>query len=725
MCNKSGFLYIRINELCINKNICKIGITSSIRNRDDTYVTYEHNKGYFNTIIELPLNLLKIIDNYVKECLKPYNNYIKGGGTEYYDIIIINLIIPILEKFKDTPLGKYFQFNYKVFTQEEIDLIDRCTRIRNIPNHKKIKKIFNRLTIKKVRQYYKNKKRIIPNEHQQHVLDIIEPFYNENDIGKLIWACGLGKALCGIQIIKKLKFMLNLIGVPSLQLQKQIKQEILKILPNQDNILLIGGDHKVTIEQIKEFITINDEPKFIISTYHSCYLLVNIKFDFKIGDEAHHLVGYLDKESKGFKQFHKIKSNKTLFMTATEKIISNTNNKKIYSMNNIQKFGKCIDLKTVYWAIENKKITDFLILILKNNEQEVDEIINNLKINVNNKSLFISCYISIIAMEKYKDLTHMLLYTNTIDDAELSKKYIDYIIDEKNINSDDTFIKKENLYNESLHSKNCYNLNEEICKFKNKPNGIISVIYMFGEGFDLPELNGVCVAGNMCSKIRTVQYLLRPNRLCKDKPNKVAKIILPYVTNSINNSYNNISNIISQMRNIDEKIEQKIKVYTLTKTNQKPKTDTELEIMTNNIYDYNETELNKLKIRLRYSKSLYSNLTEEQDEYNYVKSINQSLYIASKREYMNSHIIHNNFIIEPEQYFKSKGVWNNWYDFMGTNTSKYIKDMDEWKIFCWKKNIKSNNYDELCNSYDNLPKEPCEFYIGFTNINTELKCNRR
>ena len=47
---------------------------------------------------------------------------------------------------------------------------------------------------------------------------------------------------------------------------------------------------------------------------------------------------------------------KTLFMTATEKTFEMRTNRELYSMENEIFFGKCIDIKTVNWAIENKKI---------------------------------------------------------------------------------------------------------------------------------------------------------------------------------------------------------------------------------------------------------------------------------------------------------------------------------------------------------------------------------
>ena len=136
-------------------------------------------------------------------------------------------------------------------------------------------------------------------------------------------------------------------------------------------------------------------------------------------------------------------------------------------------------------------------------------------------------------------------------------------------------------------------------------------------------------------------------------------------------------------------------------------------------------ELSKLKLRLRHSKSLTSNFSEEQDEYNYVSSINKSLNIQSKKEYFERKSSHNNYIEEPEEYFKRKGVWNNWYDFIGVDTKKFIQSKQDWIKFCKEKNVKSlQDYENLCKIFDNLPKEPVYYYIDFTNISNELNIVR-
>ena len=131
--------------------------------------------------------------------------------------------------------------------------------------------------------------------------------------------------------------------------------------------------------------------------------------------------------------------------------------------------------------------------------------------------------------------------------------------------------------------------------------------------------------------------------------------------------------------------------------------------------------MTKIKLRLRYSKALGSKFTEEQDEFNYVKSINHSLHISSKREYIRMEHRHSNFIHNAEEYFKAKGVWTNWYDFMGVDIMKFIQSKQDWIKFCKEKNVISlDSYYDCCEIYQELPKEPADFYRDFTNISNEI-----
>jgi superfamily II DNA or RNA helicase len=739
--NNTGTIYLRDNAWYRMENVIKMGIASFAKDRSSTYITGEVERGEYITVIEIPLVKMKYIDNLLKYHFTPLHVY-KGGGTEFYDRSVIHLLEPYLQSL---------QIDYKVLSKPEMDTMERCIRLKTLKNINNIKKEFQKLSVQKIKKYYKNKKTdaktdaemsnenenvtvIQPTPHQQSILDMIQGFYQSNSIGKLVWACGLGKALISILITQKLGFHTIVFGVPSNHLQKQIKKEILKIFPNKNNLLFIGGDDENMThskEEIKSFLCDGLGPRFVITTYHSCYLLAgpDIAVDFKIGDEAHHLVGIEKEEEKGFRLFHKINSKKTLFMTATEKTLETRSQYNKYSMDDESIFGKYIDMKSVCWAIENKKITDYQILVLKNTEDEVDQIINHLKIRVCNKDLFISAYMCLKSFEKYNDLTHLLLYTNTTEDAQLAKTYIDDIL-ELNILSSNILSSKKDIYNNALHSKNGNGkeFEREVERFKNASRGIISCVYIFGEGFDLPKLNGVCIGGNMQSETRIVQYLLRPNRLERGNPTKRAYVIIPYIDmydewNSENKSYEKVRTIVSQMRNVDENIEQKIRLSIAKKRIGDPRNLRVFSCEGDYDYDFEENgdELNKIKLRLRYSKALGSNCSEEEDEYNYVRSINFNLGVQSPEEYNQARTNHVHFIENPETYFKAKGVWRNWYDFIGMNTSRLISTKQEWVRLCKENKVESlDQYFELCNIDERFPKYPAGFYIDFTNIPSEL-----
>ena len=709
--NNYGYIYIRRSNSYDLAKVCKLGKTSNIPERDNVYSTSEFDSGDFTQVYRVEKVYMSKLEKELQQFLKEYHRY-KGRGTEFYSIEIIDKIEEYLQNQK---------YDYISLSKEDISKLKRLYRI------KQIKKIFIESKNTVIKLICNMKQKIIPNEQQQYVLDNIEEYYKPYDIGKIVWACGCGKALLGILIVEKLDYKSVVIGVPSMFLQNQMKNEILRIFPNKTNILFVGGDgdkedniqSTTNRETISSFLQVgSNECKFIITTYNSCHLLVdnNFQFDYKIGDEAHHLVGIEDIDiEKSYTLFHKILSKKTLFMTATEKVIETKTDKLVYSMDNETIFGKCIDKKSVHWAIENKKITDYDLLLIKSTEEEVNNIISGFKIKVENKELFISVFMVLNSMQIYKNLTHILVYTNNTYSANLAEYYINELLE-----TDKFKYLKNDMYNKSLHSKSDGNIYGEIYKFENSVCGIISCVHILGEGFDLPRLNGVCFAENMLSDIRIVQCALRPNRLEKHNPNKIAYIIIPYFDyddwENDHKSFYKCRTIISKIRNVDETIEQKIKGLSIKKPINKKQ-----ETIENNYddftFDENTDELQNIKIRLRHSKTLGSKFTEEQNEYNYMRLLNKKKSIQSKNDYEK----HKMNITNPEEYFKLKGVWTDWYDFLGVDTKKFIQCKENWINFCKEQNVKSiKEYDILCSQYEQLPKNPSDFYSHFTNFQNEL-----
>jgi superfamily II DNA or RNA helicase len=728
-----GFLYIKLNPEYTT--YFKGGYTECPERRLHDGISEHLEKSRFETIYKITTNESgiecadRIIFELAKKTPMPQCQHIsklrqhllyKGSGTEFID----NKGKEIFKQCIEEDL-KYFGVNVCKLSDEEVTIINNAPN----PMSKEVDTISIIESLYKRLQTLITTNEITPNQHQMEVLDKVGDKYLTADILKLYWACGLGKALVGILIVKKLGFKKVVIGVPSIYLQEQMKKEILKIYTNPDNILFVGGNETNDISHITERMD-SHETIFIITTYHSCKFIQHLKgIDYKIGDEAHHLVGKIT--DAGFRSFHNIQSTKTLFMTATEKI-DELKEERTYSMDNIEQFGEYLDIKTVYWAIENKKITDYNILLIKNTEAEVDEILTHLKISlddtfdkipyVTKKSLFISCYMTLKSLLQYTGLTHILMYTNTIDEASLCAIYLYKLLP--------YFISLDDIYIKDLHSKSNINLEKEVEAFKESTYGIIPCIRIFGEGFDLPRLNGVCIASNMESEIRCVQALLRPNRIDIKNPDKIAYILLPYLVTMWDFeslSYKTVTSIIYQMRNIDEKIEQKIKVIEL-KSPERPMPDPIKRILYSEFED-NPDELSRIKIKLRHSKALISGLTEEENEYEFHKSVAKGYNFKSSYDYVKAAETNDELMKDPNIHFD--GIWREkgrigWYEFLSIDTTGLIPSKVEWKRFCKEKNIDSiQKYNEMCHEYKELPIEPNEFYTGFTSILNELELNLR
>ncbi len=121
-------------------------------------------------------------------------------------------------------------------------------------------------------------------------------------------------------------------------------------------------------------------------------------------------------------------------------------------------------------------------------------------------------------------------------------------------------------------------------------------------------------------------------------------------------------------------------------------------------------------------------ISEEEKEYNYIKSINIELKVSSIQDYVDKKSIHMNYVEDPEKYFRNNGVWRNWYDFMGTDVSIFISNKEEWIKFCKEKNIRNTKeYNEKCEIYKELTLYTDILYPNFGNIKDELETrkNRR
>lgn len=698
----------------------------------DEYKLPIKNLDSYISIVARDLNLIKKIENkynielsilrQVSLYLMPLNN----GGIELINPLGIELLNQFIMK-EFSLLG----INARKYSQEEIDKInEENKKISNNNNEEKIKRIndfFENIT-------YNFELKFKPFEYQKEVLDNLEEF-KKIKIGKLLWACGLGKSYMSLFISHNIGAKNILICVPSKNLLDQFYQSVKNLFGINPLTNYSDGDNITDIIKSLQ----DNQLNVVISTYHSVSKLIseldknNLFFDIKIADECHHLVSIksTNEDSNQFNKFFDIPSTYTLFMTATEKNFD-SKSEEVFTMNDEKKFGCVIDKKSINWAIENKKITDYNIVCVQNENSIINNLIdelnlkllieqynikNNVKVTnneykIDEKELFMAafCALKMITEGKSK---HMLIYTNKCYSSDIVEMIIKQLLDKK-------IFTINGLYNKSLTSKTFkYNDNmdftEEVDNFKNSNFGIISCVYIFGEGFDLPKLDSVVIAEKMSTEIRIVQSCLRPNRLDINNTNKVGQIIIPLNSSQIDER---VKMIIKNMSIDDEIIEQKIKFLKITKNKKSDKNDFYYQNKVK--FKSSKSLLNQLVLDIYKSGSFVRELTLEK-EYELYQDIVLRKQFQSVTEYIDSNMEHKN----PQVYFN--GVWKGWYEFLRIDTSEWINNKIEWSKYCKEKNINNaKQYIDFINKNrdNNLPPEPEYFYPNFKGITNELVTKR-
>lgn len=731
---KRSFVYIGSFE---KDGTTKIGQTEYLYGRMCNYNTsHPFNDFKIYLIIEVKNEVLNemeciLLDMYdhVKARHSPEYNH-RNHDNEWITIRPTRDEIELM-------LNKYnVPFEYTVLTEEQISEVEM--EIREVEVIKQNERQVNRKKAReRVKQLQNERIKDCHKEPLLYHIPILEKMMNHfetNDDGYMIEPCGIGKSFLSIHYTKVACCNTIVIGTPSVYLQTQMRDEIIEVIP-EAIIRFVGGDNNVHINTIKEDMRIvRENPLFVISTYASCSKLIGLHFDMKIGDECHHLTGIQDNKD-GYLHFHNIHSNKTLFMTATKKIVDTTNDNTVFSMDDELIFGKCIDEKSVKWAIDNKVITDYKVVVLKATENTIDDIIGDLDIQLDDKTveIFISAYMTLKSINSYDDLSHVLCYTNTTAHAELMQTFIDILLDKGIFPSLD----KNEFYNKALHSDSKCVLRPEVDIMKNKKHGIISCVYIFGEGFNLPKLNGVCFVENMASIIRIIQCALRPARIERGNPDKKSYLLIPFIDhddfNQDNPSHKKVRTIVSNLGNVDENIDERLFVNTLARKETRKERDNDngpAEEQEEEAYNFrnDDLELRRLRLRLRRSKDLKSKLSMEEEEYIFHKTLLKQHNIKSKREY--DDFVHEDKMDDIESDFKLKLVWpdKGWYDLLSIDTSMYPASKDEWKRVCQEKNIKSmEEYKTYCEQPDsNLPSEPDKLYHKewTSSIEVELGINR-
>lgn len=687
-------------------NVCKLGKTHNIPERDTHYATGEIIRGYFELVFEISIKQMGIIERLLQNEFHKLNiRY--DAGTEFYNNEIITQIEPYLQRTN---------IKYTKLNKQQIDNLLRHNRLRKIIQKINIKSLIQTL------QLQNNKQPITytPRQDQIQIIDNAIIYFHTHDKGILVLTCGTGKTLISLWISQKINSNTILIGVPNKLLLKQWKEIINALFQNIPCLIVSAGKD---IEHITQFLTKNHKKCIVVTTYSSSHKVytatqdITFIFDMKINDEVHHLTTSnmrSEQTIKTYIQMLHIKSIKQISLTATLKQLENINNNTtIISNDNIEYFGKVIYKKCLSQAINENIICDYVIQTIITNEIQLPEFDIT---NDNDNRLFLSAFASLKSIAD-ENSHHLLIYSNNIENSSKLIKYIQTLITRK-------YFTIPNLYY-SDYSSNMKSSDQLqiITNFEKSTFGIITCVYCLGEGWDFPRLDGVVFAENMSSEIRIVQSALRASRINIKDTHKISKIILPilnkhdWLDNTENPDYQKVRSVIYQMGLEDETTTQKIKVFKLEIAISEP-SDTNINNTISTLTKYDDELTQQLRLKTVHRIALTTT-------YDKARKIIITNNVNSKQNYYELCDKNNRLSKEPDIIFR--GQFTNWIEYLSIKKIYYDLETCKSKVHQYlstSPDIKRHYLDsskvceELCKIDALFP--PNDLWVEYYNV-TDLQ----
>jgi len=649
-----GTIYLRDNDWFEREGVIKMGIASFAKDRSSTYITGEVVRGQYIVVIEIPIQKMKLVDIYLKVHFKKYNIY-KGGGTEFYDRAMIPLLLPYIQSLN---------MEYKVLSKEEILFMNRCERIKP-----KIKHLFNKLSVQKIKQYNSLKEEFfttfLPNKVPRRIqLELWDILNKDICKGIIQWPTGTGKTIAIMMLFfltfKKCKGIFRgLLIAPTNDIFDTFMHTILKL--EQWGILICQGHHA----GLSSLEIPLDKPILITATHASLtgeHWNKLPKMTLVHYDEVHRITGH---EFHTNLVRHLDTWNSYLTGTsATPKTCDTEQHQKLYEL-----FGN--PLQIIHRCDVDEAITEGWIatprfgvhIITKNN---IHEFVTILKSNIELKKQ--KCW------KGGKCIAYLPTRLEVLEAEQMAR----LLLPEATIYSTET--KTDPLF------------------VSDKADGTVRILFAcerYREGSDIYGIEMTTV-------------------LMGDKIG--AHIILQIAGRGLRNDYVDKEGWCVIVRPSEEGITEdevfdSIMFQIMVFMNHTSPTKEKLKHVVSKffgevticgkIYNVEET--------IHRIQSMYLREKTKKEKYSMIRLLNQEMNIT-KQEYEQNPRIEN-----PKEYFKES--WISWYHFLGVDTSSFPPTKQEWVSMCKEKGIKSwEEYKEK----NIVPLNPCEMYEDFTNWDKEM-----
>jgi len=227
-----GYIYIRNHTSYDVENVCKMGKTNNIPERDSQYATGEIKRGCFDNVFQVPIEKMGIVERLLQNEFSKLNiRY--DGGTEFYNKEIINLIEPYLIN-----IG----IQYRKLSNQEISDLIRCNRV---------KKTIKKINIKSLISILKSNKQSLNNqyiwnerEYQRNIINYGKNELLSNNKVYIELPTGGGKSYIVYNLFEYIKSEFIIIVSPRKIINSQnISGKYLQILKDNYNIFNYSTDN--------------------------------------------------------------------------------------------------------------------------------------------------------------------------------------------------------------------------------------------------------------------------------------------------------------------------------------------------------------------------------------------------------------------------------------------------------------------------------------------------
>lgn len=500
-----------------------------------------------------------------------------------------------------------------------------------------------------------------PREHQLRAMSAAHTYFETHDRGKLIMACGTGKTYTALKIAEDMlpEKGLVLFLVPSISLLGQTLNAWCADATNPIKGICICSDSKASRKIKKDFDDTQDStvdlavpattnPKSIatqlkqyrnhngltvvFSTYQSIEAVYAAQqeilnqtsssygtFDLIVCDEAHRTTGVKlsDRDESNFTKIHDasyIKGNKRLYMTATPRLYGSSAKVKasekdaiLCSMDDEKLYGEEFFRVNFSYAVEHGLLTDYKVLVLTVNEDDLPGDVlkdikdpNNTELNFDDTSKLIGVINGLskiirgdkhITWDNDPGVMHRAIaFCSSIGNAaspgtSVNTSMVLPTICEKYRDSIDPEEREHVVEVSARHidgSMNSQTRNEQLAWLAEKNIGenecrVLTNVRCLSEGIDVPALDAVLFLSSRNSQVDVVQSVGRVMRnFRKNLPGekKYGYIIIPIVVPSDvkpedaldNNVYfSTVWNILNALRSHDDHFNAEVQKIALNK----------------------------------------------------------------------------------------------------------------------------------------------------------------